>query len=437
MILNRIEPGTECTIRESGSKGILKKIYFYPTKFEIEFEDGKIDHYSSKDVVFDGISQKSVSRKTLEAPEFGTLEKWSGGTLTDSESLIRYHFSTTKDIMWKMLTSLETYNVWFYGIQRSLPVLETDRYVHKYSFNQLELIPGSYFKIRPRTVAPYFICRIMTIEKEKEFGFTFQTTPFTNEYVHFSIEETKFGVIVSCHRNSSGGLSILNQMNWKEKSQIFNHLNEIVPKVDFNDNLVSDDLSNISGAGSSAQNISPDDIVAILVNKVLDGDAEEMTKEKSKVIRGKAKAMIVKIKRGTVERPPMPEVPTASAEVNSAGGVDALSKDDQVAYLVNKGMDGDMDTVNNFESKVVRAKAKAMIVKIKRGTVERPPMPEVPTAGVLPKEKTSAETDEELMARLISSGLEGNMDEINSLENRVLRGKIKAAIMKEKRKNNG
>jgi hypothetical protein len=147
--------------------------------------------------------------------------------------------------------------------------------------------------------------------------------------------------------------------------------------------------------------------------------------------------MIVKIKRGTVERPPMPEVPTAGAEVNSTGGVDALSKDDQVAYLVNKGMDGDMDTVNNFESKVVRAKAKAMIVKIKRGTVERPPMPEVPTAGVLPKEKTSAETDEELMARLISSGLEGNMDEINSLENRVLRGKIKAAIMKEKRKNNG
>ena len=78
-----------------------------------------------------------------------------------------------------------------------------------------------------------------------------------------------------------------------------------------------------------------------------------------------------------------------------------------------------------------------MIVKIKRGTVERPPMPEVPVAGVLPKEKTSAETDEELMARLISYGLEGNMDEINSLENRVLRGKIKAAIMKEKRKNNG
>jgi hypothetical protein len=65
VILNRIEPGTECTIRESGSKGVLKKIYFYPTKFEIEFEDGKIDHFSSKDIIFEGISQKSVSRKAL------------------------------------------------------------------------------------------------------------------------------------------------------------------------------------------------------------------------------------------------------------------------------------------------------------------------------------------------------------------------------------
>ena len=39
------------------------------------------------------------------------------------------------------------------------------------------------------------------------------------------------------------------------------------------------------------------------------------------------------------------------------------------------------------------------------------------------------------MIRLISSGVKGNMDEINNLENRVLRGKIKAAIVKEKRKN--
>ena len=432
MILNRIEPGTECTIRESGSKGILKRIYFYPTKFEIEFEDGKIDYYSSKDVVFKGISQKSVSRKVLESPEYGILEKWSGGSFFDSESLVKYHFSTTKDIMWKMLTSLETYNVWFYGIQRSLPVLETDRYVHKYSFNQLELKPGSYFKIRPRTVAPYFLCRIMTIEEEKEFGFTFQTNPFVIEYIHFSIEKTKTGVIVSCHRNSSGGLSFLNQMNWKEKSTIFNRLNDIVPKVNFNANNLSDDPSNLIGAESTAANYSADDIVAILVNKVMDGDAEEMNKEKSKVIRGKAKAMIVKIKRGTIERPPMPEIPVASVAPTS-GGIESLSKEDQVALLVNKGLDGDMDSVNSFQDKVLRGKAKAMIVKIKRGTIERPPMPEL-SESEENNNSVNIESDEDKKQRLITAGVNGEMDEINNLTDRVLRGKIKAAIVKKKRR---
>jgi hypothetical protein len=72
----------------------------------------------------------------------------------------------------------------------------------------------------------------------------------------------------------------------------------------------------------------------------------------------------------------MPEIPQAgAAPAATGGGVDALSKEDLVAYLVNKGMDGDMATVNDCTNKVARAKAKAMMVKIKRGTVERPPMP--------------------------------------------------------------
>ena len=38
-----------------------------------------------------------------------------------------------------------------------------------------------------------------------------------------------------------------------------------------------------------------------------------------------------------------------------------------------------------------------------------------------------------MIERLIAEGLEGNMDEINALDNRVLRGKIKSAIVKAKR----
>ena len=76
-----------------------------------------------------------------------------------------------------------------------------------------------------------------------------------------------------------------------------------------------------------------------------------------------------------------------------------------------------------------------MIVKIKRGSVERPPMPEITSAQEQEKLVSSkAETDGELINRLVAKGLEGDMDEINKLQNKVIRGKIKATIVKEKRK---
>ena len=78
---------------------------------------------------------------------------------------------------------------------------------------------------------------------------------------------------------------------------------------------------------------------------------------------------MVKIKRGQVERPPMPEIPAAGAPVASGGGVDALSKEDLVAYLVNKGIDGvittvtentlDSDNVNEGSSNLYHTTARA------------------------------------------------------------------------------
>ena len=55
------------------------------------------------------------------------------------------------------------------------------------------------------------------------------------------------------------------------------------------------------------------------------------------------------------------------------------------------------------------------------------------TTNASQQDKENAETDEEKMQRLITKGIEGDMDEINELENRVLRGKIKAAVIKAKR----
>ena len=148
--------------------------------------------------------------------------------------------------------------------------------------------------------------------------------------------------------------------------------------------------------------------------------------------------MMVKIKRGSVERPAMPNVgaeTTSGMQTGqSSGGFESLSREDQVAYLVNKALDGDMDAVNNFQDKVIRAKAKAMMVKIKRGSVERPAMPNI---DAIPNNESQSneksESDEEKIKRLTAKGLEGDMDEINALDNKVVRGKIKAAIIKAKR----
>ena len=437
MILNRLEPGTHCKVISTGEKGILKQIYFYPTKFELEFPDGRILHYTTKQLEIDGISQVEATFKSPSIPKDGKGESWSDWFPFQHESVVEHHFDTTVDIMWKMLTSLEMYNIWFFGIQRTLPVNEVDRYVHKYSFEHFDLAPGKYFKNRPKSLAPYFKSRIMTIEEKKEFGFSFSTNPFVKEYVHFSLRNSQNGVWVKCTRNSEGIFSLLSHFNWEQKSKIFFKLNDIIPKIEqVTENTA--DLSEDSKQSGGLEALSQEEQVAYLVNKGLDGDMDSVNSIQSKVIRGKVKAMIVKINRGSIERPPMPELSSAGTSAESSGGFESLSKEEQIAYLVNKGLDGDMDIINNLDNKVLRAKAKAMIVKINRGSIERPPIPEISSTTVS-SENTSAsggESDEELVNRLITQGLQGDMEEINALDNKVIRGKIKAAIVKEKRKAN-
>ena len=436
MILNRLEPGTQCTVLKTGEKGVLKQIYFYPTKFELEFQDGRISHYTTKQLQIDGVKQEEATFKSPSIPKDGIGESWSSWTPFQHESSVEHHFSTTKEIMWKMLTSLEMYNIWFFGIQRALPILETDRYVHRYSFEHFDLSPGKYFKIRPKSLAPYFKCRIMTMEKEKEFGFSFSTNPFVQEYVHFSIRDSENGVWVTCTRKSDGPFSLLSHFNWESKSKIFLKLDSIIPKTHIQKeelvNLETDENLPMKSSSGSIASLSIADKVAYYVNKGLDGDMDSINAETNKVVRGKSKAMIIKIKRGSVERPPMPDVSSGTAQPTSSGGFENLSKDQQVAYLVNKGLDGDMDSVNKADNKVIRAKAKAMIVKINRGSVERPPMPDL--ADVNPTSSKSGGFEslskDEQVAYLVNKGLDGDMDSVNKADNKVIRAKAKAMIVK-------
>ena len=154
-------------------------------------------------------------------------------------------------------------------------------------------------------------------------------------------------------------------------------------------------------------------LIVELVNKGLDGDMDSVNNHEDKIVRAKAKAMIMKVKKGTVERPPMPE--TASDQPAASEQPKSLTKDETVALLVNKGLDGDMDSVNNHEDKIVRAKAKAMIMKVKKGTVDRPPMPETASDQPAALEQPKSLTKDETVALLVNKGLDGDMDSVNNL----------------------
>ena len=194
--------------------------------------------------------------------------------------------------------------------------------------------------------------------------------------------------------------------------------------------------ANASGEPTFA---SKDDHIAFLVNKVLDGDTAILDATPDKIIKAKAKSMIMKINKGSMDRPAMPEAGTtgapAAAPATTAGPTFA-NKDEHVAYIVNKVLDGDNAILESLDDKVIRAKSKSMIMKINKGTAERPPMPEGGTTvapATAPAESSKSESDEELITRLIADGVEGKMDEINALDNKILRGKIKSGIVKAKK----
>ena len=50
--LTQIEPGTACTIKETGQSGTLEKIFYYPTKYEVKTDNGHTNHYT-KNMIYD------------------------------------------------------------------------------------------------------------------------------------------------------------------------------------------------------------------------------------------------------------------------------------------------------------------------------------------------------------------------------------------------
>ena len=69
--------------------------------------------------------------------------------------------------VWTRLISLKDYHLWHPGIQRMLPLNDMGRYVHQYSFDQLDLKPGSHVRTRSRALFPFLNGRIMGWKRRK------------------------------------------------------------------------------------------------------------------------------------------------------------------------------------------------------------------------------------------------------------------------------
>ena len=373
-----------------------------------------------------------------------------------AETVVKQSFSSSPDLVWGTLTKLSDYNFWFPGVLRLLPVVETDRYVHHYSFDQFKFVPGAEIRLRPFSLSPTFKGQITAIEDNKQLALEMRYSPIHKETVIFNLEPTTEGTSVTCRRTSRGVFSWMTLWGFsKHKSKILDNLGYFIPEQ------IIEEKADTSELKDSGPRYSREAIIARGVQAGLDGNMDLINAIPDKPTRGMAKAMLVQSKRKGSVMPEhlvkaLSEEPSEASTINkkappkkTGGGLlpEFKNTDDLVAYVVNKALDGDDEPINAVADKPTRGKAKAMMVKIKRGSVDRPAMPELSTDESSPakvdappaKEKptegssNNKETDEALIERLITAGVEGNMDEINALENRVLRGKIKAGIVKAKR----
>ena len=369
----------------------------------------------------------------------------------ESGTFVRHNYAASVDSVWRAISNLSDYNYWFPGVGRILPVIDSDRYVHRYSFDQFIFAPGSLLRIKPKGPFPSGKAMIASVVPNKKLEMVMQYNPLHKEYVSFDLNTHSEGTTLSCTRKSYGPFSFMSVWGFdSNKSKILDNLGYLIPEEEFKSD--SKTTKEATSSDSSTDNIFADrnQMAAYLVNKTLDGDSNIIKAANDVYARGKAKALLMKINKGTAERPAMPEAgeaapvtPTNSeTSDNKPQSAPTQSPEDIIATVVNQALDGDDAPLKALEDKVLRAKSKSLIMKINKGTAERPAMPEAGEAiekesshsyEQIEKDDGSDNTQDDLFIKLVEEGVKGNMDEINGLEDKVLRGKIKAAIVKAKR----
>ena len=135
-----------------------------------------------------------------------------------TETTVKQNFGfNARPCLGNALTQLSDYNFWFPGVLRLLPIVETDRYVHNYSFDQFKFVPGSEIRLRPFSLSPTFKGQITAIEDNKQLAMELRFNPLHKETVIFNLEPTAEGTSVTCRRSSRGLFSWMTLMGLFKK----------------------------------------------------------------------------------------------------------------------------------------------------------------------------------------------------------------------------
>ena len=294
----------------------------------------------------------------------------------ESGTFVRHNYAASVDYVWRAISNLSDYNYWFPGVGRILPVIDSDRYVHRYSFDQFIFAPGSLLRIKPKGPFPSGKAMIASVVPNKKLEMVMQYNPLHKEYVSFDLNTHSEGTTLSCTRKSYGPFSFMSVWGFdSNKSKILDNLGYLIPEEEFKSD--SKTTKEATSSDSSTDNIFADrnQMAAYLVNKTLDGDSNIIKATSDVYARGKAKALLMKINKGIAERPAMPEAGEAieqesshsNEQIEKDDGSDN-TQDDLFIKLVEEGVKGNMDEINGLEDKVLRGKIKAAIVKAKRSS---------------------------------------------------------------------
>ena len=108
--------------------------------------------------------------------------------------------------------------------------------------------------------------------------------------------------------------------------------------------------------------------------------------------------------------------------------------DSKIIELVLGALDGNMDTINALEDRVIRSKAKAALFKAKKDPEGyRASNTSIGNDSNSSKRASSGEIIDDPLVKFVLKGLAGDMDSINAITDRVFRSKVKSALVKAKK----